>query len=60
MVLGTVGYMSPEQVRAQLTDHRSNILSFVAILYEMVSGKRAFKGDSSIETMNAILKAEPN
>src|SRR5258708_2150361 len=48
MVLGTVGYMSPEQVRAQATDHRSDIFSFGAILYEMVSGKRAFKGDSSI------------
>ena len=59
MVLGTVGYMSPEQVRAQATDHRSDIFSFGAILYEMVSGKRAFKGDSSIETMNAILKGEP-
>jgi serine/threonine protein kinase len=59
VVLGTVGYMSPEQVRAQATDHRSDIFSFGAILYEMVSGKRAFKGDSSIETMNAMLKVEP-
>jgi len=59
VVLGTVGYMSPEQVRAQVTDHRSDIFSFGTILYEMVSGERAFKGDSSIETMNAILKAEP-
>ena len=59
MVLGTVGYMSPEQVRAQPTDHRSDIFSFGAILYELVSGKRAFKGESSIETMNAIVKEEP-
>lgn len=58
MVLGTVGYMSPEQVRGQAADHRSDIFSFGAILYEMISGKRAFLGDSSIETMNAILKAE--
>ncbi len=59
MVLGTVGYMSPEQVRAQAVDHRSDIFSLGAMLYEMVSGQRAFKGESSIETMNAIVKEEP-
>jgi eukaryotic-like serine/threonine-protein kinase len=59
-VMGTVGYMSPEQVRGKTVDHRSDIFSFGAILYEMVSGKRAFKGDSSIETMNAILKEDPS
>jgi serine/threonine protein kinase/Tol biopolymer transport system component len=59
MVLGTVGYMSPEQVRGQLADNRSDIFSFGVILYEMISGKRAFKGDSSVETMNAILKEDP-
>jgi serine/threonine protein kinase len=58
-VMGTVGYMSPEQVRGQNVDHRSDIFSFGAILYEMVSGKRAFKGDTSVETMNAILKEDP-
>jgi serine/threonine protein kinase/Tol biopolymer transport system component len=58
-VMGTVGYMSPEQVRGQTIDHRSDIFSFGAILYEMVSRKRAFKGDSSVETMNAILKDDP-
>jgi len=58
-VMGTVGYMSPEQVRAQPTDHRTDIFAFGAILYEMLSGNRAFKRDSSIETMNAILKEEP-
>ena len=58
-VMGTVGYMSPEQVRGQQVDHRSDIFSFGAILYEMVTGNRAFKGDSGIETMNAILKEEP-
>jgi Tol biopolymer transport system component len=58
-VLGTVGYMSPEQVRGHAVDHRSDIFSFGAILYEMVTGKRAFKGDSGVETMNAILKDDP-
>jgi eukaryotic-like serine/threonine-protein kinase len=58
-VMGTVGYMSPEQVRGQAVDHRADIFSFGAILYEMGSGKRAFKGDSGVETMNAILKEDP-
>ncbi|HVO79578.1 MAG TPA: protein kinase [Terriglobales bacterium] len=58
-VVGTVGYMSPEQVRGQATDHRTDIFAFGAILYEMLSGQRAFKRDSSVETMNAILKEEP-
>ena len=58
-VVGTAGYMSPEQVRGEQVDHRSDIFSFGAILYEMLSGRRAFKGDSSVETMNAILKEEP-
>jgi hypothetical protein len=59
IVLGTIGYMSPEQVRGEVADHRSDIFSFGATLYEMVSGRRAFKGESSVETMNAILKEEP-
>lgn len=58
-VMGTVGYMAPEQVRGQSVDHRSDLFSLGAILYEMVSGKRAFKGDTSVETMNAILKEDP-
>jgi len=58
-VMGTAGYMSPEQVRGQEVDHRSDVFSFGATLYEMISGKRAFKGDSSVETMNAILKEDP-
>jgi serine/threonine protein kinase/Tol biopolymer transport system component len=57
-VMGTVGYMSPEQVRGQPLDHRADIFSFGAVLYEMASGKRAFHGDSSVETMNAILKED--
>ena len=59
VVMGTVGYMSPEQVRAQATDHRSDIFSLGAILYEMLTGKRAFHRTSSVETMSAILKEEP-
>jgi serine/threonine protein kinase len=58
-VLGTVGYMSPEQVRGEATDGRSDIFAFGAILYEMLSGRRAFQGGSSVETLNAILKDEP-
>ncbi|MGH9499802.1 MAG: protein kinase domain-containing protein [Terriglobales bacterium] len=59
LVLGTVGYMSPEQVRGKAADPRSDIFSLGAILYEMVSGKRAFQGDTAADTMSAILKAEP-
>jgi len=59
MVLGTAGYMSPEQVRGKEADARTDIFAFGAVLYEIVSGRRAFKGDSSIETMNAILKDDP-
>lgn len=58
-VMGTVGYMSPEQVRGKHVDHRSDIFSFGAVIYEMLSGKRAFHGDSAVETLNAILKDEP-
>ena len=58
-VLGTVGYMSPEQVRGKETDQRSDLFSFGAVLYEMISGKRAFKGDSSADVLSAILKEEP-
>src|SRR5271170_4109985 len=58
-VLGTVGYMSPEQVRGQTADARSDLFSLGVVLYEMVSGKRAFTGESGVEVMNAILKQEP-
>jgi Tol biopolymer transport system component len=59
VVLGTAGYMSPEQVRGVAVDARSDIFSFGAILYEMVSGKRAFHGDTAADTMSAILKEDP-
>jgi hypothetical protein len=58
-VLGTVGYMSPEQVRGLPTDHRTDIFSFGAVFYEMLTGRRPFRGDSHVETMNAILKEDP-
>lgn len=58
-VMGTVGYMSPEQVRSQPIDHRSDIFSFGAVLYEMLSGRRAFNRDSAVESLNAILKDDP-
>jgi serine/threonine protein kinase len=59
MVLGTVGYMSPEQVRGEAVDQRSDIFAFGTIVYEMLTGSRAFKRNSSIETLSAILKEEP-
>jgi eukaryotic-like serine/threonine-protein kinase len=59
VVLGTAGYMSPEQVRGIGLDARSDIFSFGAILYEMLSAKRAFHGDTAADTMSAILKEEP-
>jgi TolB-like protein len=59
MVMGTMGYMSPEQLRGHPVDHRSDIFSFGAILYEMLSGKRAFKRDTASDTIVAILKEQP-
>jgi serine/threonine protein kinase/Tol biopolymer transport system component len=59
MVMGTVGYMSPEQVRGEAIDRRSDIFSFGAVLYEMLTDKRAFKRETSAETMTAILREEP-
>jgi TolB-like protein len=58
-VLGTVGYMSPEQARGQPADVRSDIFSFGAVLYEMLCGSRPFRGDSPAETLTAILRDEP-
>jgi serine/threonine protein kinase/Tol biopolymer transport system component len=58
-VMGTVGYMSPEQVRGQDADSRADIFSFGVILFEMLTGQHAFKRDTIAETMTAILKDEP-
>jgi len=59
VVMGTIGYMSPEQLRGKPADHRSDIFSFGAILYEMLSGKRAFRGESTADTLSAILREDP-
>ena len=59
IVMGTLGYMSPEQVKGRPADQRSDIFAFGAILYEMLSGSRAFHRDSAAETISAILREEP-
>jgi Tol biopolymer transport system component len=59
LVLGTIGYMSPEQVRGVAVDHRADIFSFGAILYELLTGRRAFGGETAADTMTAILKEPP-
>jgi serine/threonine protein kinase len=59
MILGTVGYMSPEQVRGGRVDSRSDIFAFGAVLYEMLAGKKAFQGETLFDAMNAIVKEEP-
>jgi|tagenome__1003787_1003787.scaffolds.fasta_scaffold20974198_2 serine/threonine protein kinase len=59
VLLGTLGYMSPEQCRGATIDARSDIFSFGAVLYEMISGKRAFRGDTTADAISSILKEEP-
>lgn len=59
VVMGTAGYMSPEQVRGKQVDHRSDLFSFATVLHEMITGKRAFKKSTSVETMTSILNEEP-
>ncbi len=58
-VIGTVGYMSPEQVRGQTVDNRSDIFSLGTLMYEMVAGEHPFRGDSPADTMSAILREDP-
>jgi Tol biopolymer transport system component len=60
VVLGTMGYMSPEQVRGKPADRRSDLFAFGTILYEMLSGQRAFRGDTAADTITAILTKEPS
>jgi len=59
MVMGTAGYMSPEQVRGKTVDHRADVFAFGAILYEMVTGKQSFRKPTTAETMTAILNEDP-
>jgi serine/threonine protein kinase len=59
MIVGTVGYMSPEQVRGQVADHRGDVFAFGALLYEMLTGRCAFQRPSAAETMRAILNEDP-
>ncbi len=58
-IRGTAGYMSPEQVRGQLVDHRADIFALGAVMYEMFTGQRAFRRESSLETMHAVLHDDP-
>ena len=58
-MMGTIGYMSPEQVRGKSVDHRTDIFAFGCVLYEMLSGKRAFRGETPADTISAILKEDP-
>src|SRR5271168_534575 len=58
-VIGTVAYMSPEQLRGKAVDHRSDIFSIGAILYEMLTGRRAFRGETEVDTITAVLKEDP-
>ena len=59
LILGTASYMSPEQAEGKPVDHRSDIFSFGAILYEMITGRRAFQGDSAVAILTAVLREEP-
>lgn len=59
VVMGTIGYMAPEQVRGLATDARTDVFAFGAVLYEMLSGRRAFQRDTAADTMTAILTQEP-
>ena len=58
-MLGTVGYMAPEQVRGEAADHRADLFALGCVLYEMITGRRAFRRDTAAETLTAILREDP-
>ena len=58
-VIGTIGYMAPEQVRGEVADIRADLFTFGAVLFEMLSGRRPFEEPTMVETLHAILKTEP-
>ena len=59
MILGTAAYMSPEQARGKTVDRRADIWAFGAVLFEMLTGKRAFPGEDLTDTLAAVVKLEP-
>src|SRR5207237_5731876 len=58
-VIGTVAYMAPEQLRCKAVDHRSDLFSLGAILYELLTGRRAFRGETEVDTITAVLREDP-
>ena len=60
MILGTAAYMSPEQARGRATDRRSDVWAFGAVLYEMLTGRRAFPGEDVTDTVAAVVRSEPD
>ena len=60
MILGTAAYMSPEQAKGRPADKRSDVWAFGCVLYEMLTGRRAFPGDDVMETLSAVIRAEPD
>ena len=60
MILGTAAYMSPEQARGKTVDRRADIWAFGGVLFEMLTGRRAFEGESTTDTLAAVIKSEPN
>src|SRR3990167_3875637 len=60
MILGTAAYMSPEQARGKAVDKRADIWAFGAVLYEMLTGTRAFEGEDIADTLGNVMKVEPN